>query len=621
MTILTDYLNELGFAVVKAIGGQNAYTQAKQTQPDLILLDITVSDINSLQICRYLTTDSETKDIPVIVMAGHLEAAMKPKIFESGAVDYVMKPFQQADLIACLKPHLTIRKLKKDLQEKEIYLQQEISQRKQAETAFKKAKQTADMANRAKNIFLDHMSHELRTPLNGILGYTQILKQDKSLTDKQSEAIDIIHRSGRNLLIMINDILNLSKIETGEMKLSPNPFHLLEFLDVIVEIMQIRAQQKEISFVYKVLSPLPTAIYSDETRLREILINLLGNAIKFTTEGTVTFSVRSDIQEMEEAEELPVHKIGFQIEDTGIGIPSQQIEDVFLPFYQIGDKRIQEPGTGLGLAISRELVQMMRGQLQVQSVEGKGSTFWFTVNVSEAAWDAKLTKIDKLNVAGYVSRITKGNQSLKALIVDDQQENRIVLRELFEALKFEIEEATDGYDALRQLETFEPDLILVDLVMPEMDGYELTRQIRQIDALDDSIIIATSANVFEETRLQSLTAGCDDFISKPFQISEILAKLQQHLQLEWLQDNYGDGPPLVFDGSQGFIVPPPLAELATLHELVIIGDVSALQQQADKLRALDASYIPFANKIYQLADKFLLDKLQEFIEQHLEKAK
>src|SRR5919199_3130810 len=328
-----------------------------------------------------------------------------------------------------------------ELQENNILLQQEICDRKRAEEA-------AQAANRAKSEFLANMSHELRTPLNGILGYTQIFKKDKTLTEQQKNGIGIIHQCGEHLLTLINDILDLSKIEARKMELFPKDFYFSEFLECIAEICRIRAEQKGLVLIYETITPLPKVIRADEKRLRQVLINLLGNAVKFTDKGRVTFRV--GYQE---------GKVRFQVEDTGIGIAPNQLEEIFLPFQQVGEYSRETEGTGLGLAISRQLVQMMGASLNVLSTLGKGSVFWLDLDLPEVDQGADVGKVDERPIIGF-----KGSKR-KVLVVDDKWTNRSVLVNLLEPLGFEVVEATDGLDGLAKAPEFQPDLILMDLVM------------------------------------------------------------------------------------------------------------------------------------------------------------
>ncbi|MEH1908244.1 MAG: response regulator [Nostoc sp.] len=394
-------------------------------------------------------------------------------------------------------------------------------------------KELADTANRAKSEFLANMSHELRTPLNGILGYAQILQRDKSLTDKQQNGIRIIHQCGSHLLTLINDILDLSKIEAQKMELYKNDFHFPAFLQSVVEICRIRAEQKSISFIYQPTSELPIGISADEKRLRQVLINLLGNAIKFTEKGGVRFTVSfADKVSVNESNQKPIHRIRFQIIDTGIGMSQEQVAKIFLPFEQVGDIKKQSEGTGLGLAISQKIVQLMDSTIQVKSERGQGSTFWIDLDLSESVdW----MQSARIMAAGKIVGIATGKRRI--LIVDDKWENRSVVVNLLEEIGFEIAEATDGQEGLEKAMQFLPNLIITDLTMPVMDGFELTRRLRQQAEFQELTIIVSSASVFESDQHKSLGIGADDFLPKPVHADDLLQKLQKYLQIEWVYES------------------------------------------------------------------------------------
>ncbi|ACC79935.1 response regulator [Nostoc punctiforme] len=393
-------------------------------------------------------------------------------------------------------------------------------------------KELADTANRAKSEFLANMSHELRTPLNGILGYAQILQRDKTLTDKQQDGLRIIHQCGSHLLTLINDILDLSKIEAQRMELYKSDFHFPAFLQSVVEICRIRADQKGISFIYQPTSELPIGVWADEKRLRQVLINLLGNAIKFTEKGGVRFTISSVDQLLtNESNQKPIHKIRFQIIDTGIGMSQEQVAKIFLPFEQVGEVKKQSEGTGLGLAISQRIVQLMDSTIQVKSEIGQGSTFWIDLDLQESVdWMQSARVIS----AGKIVGIATGKRRI--LIVDDRWENRSVVMNLLDEIGFEIIEASDGQEGLDKAMQFLPDLIITDLTMPVMDGFELTRRLRQQQEFQDLTIIVSSASVFESDQHKSLGVGADDFLPKPVHADDLLQKLEKYLQLEWVYE-------------------------------------------------------------------------------------
>jgi predicted ATPase/signal transduction histidine kinase/DNA-binding NarL/FixJ family response regulator/tRNA A-37 threonylcarbamoyl transferase component Bud32 len=495
------------------------------------------------------------------------------------------------------------------LQEKNLHLQQEISVSEAAIRHRKRAEEAAEAANRAKSEFLANMSHELRTPLNGILGYTQIFKKYRNFTDQQKNGIDIIHQCGEHLLMLINDILDLSKIEAQKMELHLKDFHFLEFINGIYEICRIRAEQKGISLIYQTLSPLPKVIRADEKRLRQVLINLLSNAVKFTEKGRITFKVG-----------YQKAKLRFEVEDTGIGIAPEQLEEIFLPFQQVGEARYKTEGTGLGLAISRQLVQMMDGELKVNSALGQGSIFWLDLDLPEVTQSVDIAYISEPKVIGFAG------SKLRVLVVDDKRENRCVLVNLLEPLGFEVIEATDGLDGLNKASEFKPDIIFMDLVMTVMDGFEATRRLRLSPDLKDVVVIAISASVFDFDQQQSREVGCNDFLPKPVREAELLEKLRLYLGLEWVYEDKEEVARmedeeinLLYTSDftlQTSIVAPPAEEIAVLVDIAMRGDIKGIIERANRLEALDKQWVPFATHLRQLAKGFEDEKILEFVRQY-----
>ncbi|MDM8566642.1 ATP-binding protein [Candidatus Halobeggiatoa sp. HSG11] len=476
----------------------------------------------------------------------------------------------------------------------EDMVEQRTSELQQRTNELAKAMDQAMAANQAKSAFLANISHEFRTPLNGILGYTQIFKQDNTLTAQQQDGINVIKRSGEYLLTLISDILDLSKIEAGKLEIIPDEFNFQQFLISIAELFKIRAAQKKVAFKMEFANDLPAIVCGDTKCLRQVFINLLSNAIKFTEQGTVTFKVTR--------EQEAIH---LQIMDTGIGIAKNELQDIFLPFQQSGDRNNKAKGTGLGLSITKKLVDAMDGEIYLESTLGQGSSFLVILKLpilSDIAQDI----IQPPSVIGYKSQI----YPYKILIVDDNRENRLFLINTLTSLGFKILEANNGNVGLKITQKLQPDLIIIDLMMPEMDGFEATRMIRK--DYKNLPIIAASASVFEANRKDSLTAGCNDFIGKPIDNDKLFNLLSKYLKLQWIYSDEND------ENNEEKLPNLSSEQITELSNLTMVGDIDGITKFAEQLDKTDPKLVIFTKKIIELSNDFELEQLQEIANHYME---
>ncbi|GAB1543518.1 hypothetical protein NUACC21_61930 [Scytonema sp. NUACC21] len=489
--------------------------------------------------------------------------------------------------------------------------------REQLENYSRKLEQKAyeaEAANRAKSEFLANMSHELRTPLNTILGFTQLLTRDPSVKFSQLEQLQIISRSGEHLLTLINDVLSMSKIEAGRTTLNENSFDLWSMLDSLEEMFRQKAESKSLKLIFERCPEIPKYVQTDESKLRQVLINLLGNAIKFTHEGGVALRVRIvDMSPLRvESQKSKVNTqpstLHFEVEDTGPGIAPSEVEKLFKPFVQTETGRKSQQGTGLGLTISQQFVELMGGKIAVSSTLGEGTIFSFDIQIFQVEGIETQTQLKRQRVIGLESN----QPSYRILVVEDKWENRQLLFQMLASLGFEVRGAENGLEGVNLWESWEPHLILMDMRMPLMDGYEATKRIKAHLKGQATTIIALTASAFDEEKVVILSAGCDDFVRKPFREEVILEKLAQYLGVRYVYEATDEVQTLNGTTASSFILEPSSLQvmssewIAQLHQAALCTDE---KQIFSLLEQIPEEYTFLANALADLVHNFRIDKI------------
>ncbi|MBF0452159.1 MAG: response regulator [Candidatus Magnetomorum sp.] len=539
LRVLYSLLSAKGYDVRPVLTPEQALLSVQgETPPDLILLDIMMPEMNGFQLCEQLKADKKSAPVPIIFISAMDHVDDKLKGFSVGGVDYITKPFQEEEVLARVSTQLTLRNQQKNLEKKNAQLKTEICKRKQIEKQLRKAKQDADIANEAKTTFLSNISHELRTPLNSIIGFATLLL-DTLLNERQLEFSQIIERSGQSLLALINEILELGKIEAGQLKIVQQNFCLFESIHEVIELMKIPADEKKIDLILKIDENLPAFVYGDPNRLSQILINLLNNAIKFTEKGSVTLhvfnvqpyqAVQNDfisIVSLPTPINLHEKRICFEIKDTGIGISPEHVDTIFKPFEQTGDHHFRKQGTGLGLAICKKLIKILKGRLYLMSQLDEGTTFRadFYMPIMHNA-NTHTFKMER-KIIGI-----KGQHPV-VLIAENDQNSYKLLKELLIPIGFIVELANDGQEALKKAVANVPDVLITDLHLPDLHGIKLIREIRNLDTLKNLPVIVSSASVFSDIMQKSISAGSQFFLPKPVNADVLYQQLQNVLNIEW----------------------------------------------------------------------------------------
>jgi len=471
-------------------------------------------------------------------------------------------------------------------------LMREIESHQRTDAALQQAKAVAEQANQAKSRYLTAISHELRTPLNSILGYAQILAADADIPANRRQAVDVIRKSGDHLLSVIEGTLDIARIESGKLTLEVRAMDFPELLQQIVGMFELQARNKGLSFTYRPVGEIPAVVRADEKRLRQILINVIGNAVKFTVRGGVSFKV-----------ECRRDMATFEIRDTGPGIPAGDLQRIFEPFAR--GSTVQAGGSGVGLTIARMLTDLMGGEMQVTSTPGEGSLFrirLFLPQVHSAQAAAELPRLARIGYVGPRKRI---------LVVDNEKDDRDLLQNVLEPLGFIVEQAANGYEALAAVPRFQPHLIFMDLGMPGIDGWETIRRLRQ-QGLGDTRVAVLSANAFDRNLDNDFGITPDSFLVKPFQLAGLLDWLGRALELEWITaDRPAAAPPA--PAGPPPLVPPDAPELAALDELINLGYLRGILNKLAEIERLDVKHGEFVRVLRDLARQFQFEAMKEIL--------
>jgi len=488
-------------------------------------------------------------------------------------------------------------------------LHQEIVERERAQEALRRAKEAAESANRAKSDFLANMSHELRTPLNAILGFSKLMEHNSEVTQLQREHLGIINRSGEHLLELINDVLEMSKIEAGQIKLNLTQFNLEHTLKGIEDMIRGRAEEKGLNFIVDYLQ-IPQFIKSDVSKFRQVLINLLNNAIKFTDSGAIYLRVYGKNDHKNRP--LVPETLEIEIEDTGIGIPEKEMNAIFDSFSRISHDKYGMEGTGLGLSISKKLIELMGGEIYIESKERLGSIFRFNIEYQPIG---QMEFIHAGSKPIYLS-VNKNWKHIKIMIVEDKWENRLLLKQLLNRVGFGVIEAINGQEAINQFQLYQPDLIFMDIRMQIMSGIVATKNIREHPQGKNTKIVAITAHAFEEFRGDILAVGFDDFIRKPYRESEIFESMQKLLGVTFVTNNLmTDNQSKVFHENAARIklnknmlsmLPENIQQ--DIKKSAIDLDVSRFEKIIKTIRP---TFPEIAGKLFELSKQFRYDQIIE----------
>ncbi len=610
--VLARRLRRQGYLVELAETGSEALNKIKKGGYALVFLDLkSGDDLNGYEVIERLQQLGILQFLPIIVISSGDDMNDVARCIELGAEDYLQKP---------LNPILLKARLSASLEKKRLQDQQQeyLHDLQQAKETAERSRLLAESANQAKSTFLANMSHELRTPLNVILGFSQLMKRNAGLTLEQKENLGIITRSGEHLLNLINQVLDLSKIEAGHIRLEENDFNLHLLLEDLENMFRLRAENQGLGLTFARMPDVPRYIHTDEIKLRQVLINLLSNALKFTQEG----EVKCVIWVNDFNEDLNAWELVFEITDTGPGIDMAEWDLLFEAFTQTTSGLNAKEGTGLGLPISRNFIRLMGGDIEVQSKLGEGTTFRYNIWAASSKTIDGRARSSKIVVGVQAGQYAPDGGPFRILIVDDQLANRQLIARLLTSVSktdFAIREAENGEQAIEGLRTFQPHLIWMDLRMPRMDGNEAARKIKELAGRDDlliPIIIGLSAGSYEHEPDSVENGACDDFLEKPYKESELFEIMRKYLNIQFVYDDSvieNDEGSLLLDQQrlQTAVTDLPEDWRYGFHDSVISLNTRQMTEYIDQIRSQNDQ---LARTLDKMVDNFEYDRILNLLQ-------